>query len=83
MLSRALDTHADLRKPKDKEWIQILLSFLNSYVDGVGMRLLTHEDEKVTYVSSLVEELKSAAQGLKSGELSFLPGRVFNSPGIL
>lgn len=67
MLSRALDTHADLDKTKDVEWIHILLAFLKTYVDCQGMELLLHETDKIEYISQLVEALRVAAAGLPSG----------------
>lgn len=67
MLSRALDTHAKLHKPKDREWIHILLSFLKAYVDDFGKELLMHEEDKEVYVSQLVNEMRSAVCELDAG----------------
>lgn len=67
MLSRALDTHADLDKSKDTEWIHILLSFMKTYVDSQGRELLMHEEDKVEYLSRLVAALKVAVNTLDSG----------------
>lgn len=67
MLSRALNTHSDIGKPKDREWIHILLAFLKTYVDNLGMELLMLEDDKVAYVSQLVTAMKAAAVQLDSG----------------
>ncbi|KAG6825950.1 hypothetical protein H0H92_001746 [Tricholoma furcatifolium] len=64
MLSKALDTHADLRQEKDTEWIHILLSFLKSFVDSQGAELLMHEEDKVEYITRLVESLYQAATKL-------------------
>ncbi|KIM80718.1 hypothetical protein PILCRDRAFT_821974 [Piloderma croceum F 1598] len=61
MLSRALDTHAELQRPNDREWIHILLSFLKAYVEELGKEMLMHEDDKKEYVSRLVDELHAAA----------------------
>jgi hypothetical protein len=67
MLSRALDTHAQLQKPKDREWIHILISFLKAYVEELGKELLMHADDKKEYVSQLVKELHIAAKELDAG----------------
>ncbi|KAK0503134.1 hypothetical protein EDD18DRAFT_1136499 [Armillaria luteobubalina] len=63
MLSRALDIHESLEKPKDREWIHILLSFLSIYIES-GAELLLCEQDAHAYVSRLVGELKSAASEL-------------------
>jgi trafficking protein particle complex subunit 10 len=67
MLSRAIDTHAELQRPKDREWIHILLAFLKAYVEELGKELLLHEDDKKAYVSQLVGELHTAASKLDTG----------------
>ncbi|KAK7014963.1 trafficking protein particle complex subunit 10 [Favolaschia claudopus] len=66
MLSLALDTHAELDKTRDREWIHILLSFLKTFVDTVGLDLLMHEDDRVEYVSRLVQSMKDSATVLES-----------------
>ncbi|KAF8212360.1 trafficking protein particle complex subunit 10 [Mycena galopus ATCC 62051] len=67
MLSLALDTHAELDKTKDREWIHILLSFLKTYVDTVGLELLMHEEDRVEYISRLVLAMRETATTLDSG----------------
>lgn len=67
MLSLALDTHAELDKTKDREWIHILLSFLKTYVDTVGLDLLMHEEDSVEYISRLVQAMRHSATTLESG----------------
>ncbi|KAJ7582878.1 trafficking protein particle complex subunit 10 [Mycena floridula] len=64
MLSKALDIHASLEKPHDTEWIHILLSFLKTYVEGLGTELLMREEDKVQYVSKLVNEMQVASSTL-------------------
>ncbi|KAI0636805.1 trafficking protein particle complex subunit 10 [Trametes polyzona] len=64
MLNRALDIHASAEKPKDREWIHILLHFLRAYVDDMGMDLLLSTEDKEAYVSQLVAALKDAARDL-------------------
>ena len=70
MLSRAIDTHAELQKPKDREWIHTLLSFLRAYVESLDDKLLMHETDKSVYVSRLVTEMHTAAETLDTGNLS-------------
>ncbi|KAJ7452540.1 hypothetical protein B0H11DRAFT_2245998 [Mycena galericulata] len=66
MLSLALDTHAELDKSKDREWIHILLSFLKTYVDTVGLDLLMHEEDSTEYISRLVQAMRESATTLES-----------------
>jgi hypothetical protein len=72
MLSHALDTHMYLDKPKDSEWIHILLAYLKTYVESAGMELLIHEEDKVAYIYQLVDSLKVSADQLDSGTTSRL-----------
>lgn len=60
MLSHAVDTHAQLKKPKDREWIHILLSYLKTYVEELGNELLMHEDDKAAYVGRLIDEMRGS-----------------------
>ncbi|KAF9466293.1 trafficking protein particle complex subunit 10 [Collybia nuda] len=69
MLSRALDTHSDMKKPKDTEWIHILLSFLKSYIENLGSELLLHTGGQVTYMTKLVNDMSHAAAEL-DGDLA-------------
>ncbi|KAG5639493.1 hypothetical protein H0H81_000633 [Sphagnurus paluster] len=71
MLSRALDAHADFQQEKDTEWIHILLSFLKSYIENLGSELLMHEDDKVEYITKLVDNLRQAASKLETGRLAY------------
>ncbi|KAF7964535.1 hypothetical protein HWV62_6039, partial [Athelia sp. TMB] len=66
MLSQAIDTHAKLNNPKDREWIHITLSYLKTYVEELGNELLLHEDDKVAYVGKLIAEMRNASQDLES-----------------
>ncbi|THU92186.1 hypothetical protein K435DRAFT_829706 [Dendrothele bispora CBS 962.96] len=66
MLQRALETHAALGKPKDREWIHILLSFLSTYASSSGADMLMKEDEKIAYISGLIDALKVSASELES-----------------
>ncbi|KAI8998488.1 trafficking protein particle complex subunit 10 [Trametes punicea] len=66
MLNRALDIHAAAEKPKDREWIHILLHFLRAYVDDLGKDLLLSKQDSEAYVGRLVMALKDAAHELDS-----------------
>lgn len=72
MLSRALDTHSEMKKLKDTEWIHILLSFLKTYIENLGSEMLMHEDDKTAYVTKLVNDMGRAASELEGGTLSVL-----------
>ena len=67
MLNRALDIHAAAEKPRDREWIHVLLHFLRAYVEDMGRQLLMSEEDGAAYVQGLVTALKSAAEELDSG----------------
>ncbi|TBU35808.1 trafficking protein particle complex subunit 10 [Dichomitus squalens] len=64
MLNRALSIHEAAEKPKDREWIHVLLHFLRAYVDDGGKDLLLSEEDCKAYVEKLVAALKEAAQTL-------------------
>ncbi|KAF8911173.1 trafficking protein particle complex subunit 10 [Gymnopilus junonius] len=66
MLSRALDTHANLDTPKNVEWIHIVLSFLKTYVEHPDTEMLIHEADKVDYVTRLVGSLRTSVENLES-----------------
>jgi len=83
MLSRALDTYADLNKPKDEEWIRILLSFLQTYVDDAGEQWLMHAEDKLEYISNLVGAMSEAARNLESGDESTLIFSVYRLAHVL
>ncbi|KAI0327179.1 hypothetical protein GY45DRAFT_1328000 [Cubamyces sp. BRFM 1775] len=64
MLNRALDIHASAEKPRDREWIHILLHFLRAYVDDMGRDLLMNKEDSEAYVAHLVQALNDAAREL-------------------
>ncbi|KAL0580266.1 hypothetical protein V5O48_001771 [Marasmius crinis-equi] len=64
-LRHALDTHAALDKPRDREWIHILLSFMKTYAETSGAELLMAAEDRVTYISHLIEQMKTAAAELQ------------------
>lgn len=69
MLSRAIDTHAALEKPHDREWIHILLAFLKTYVNDRSTELVMSGQDIVEYIAGLVSALREAAGKLDSGHL--------------
>lgn len=71
MLSQALDTHSELGKEKDTEWIHVLLSFLKTYIETQGSELLIHEEDKVEYISQLVQAMKIVAAELQTGQSTY------------
>ncbi|TFK86916.1 hypothetical protein K466DRAFT_586827 [Polyporus arcularius HHB13444] len=66
MLNRALNIHEAAAKPKDREWIHVLLHFLRAYVEDMGRQLLMSEEDSAAYVQGLATQLKEAAQELDS-----------------
>ena len=67
MLNRALTIHEAAEKPRDREWIHVLLHFLRAYVEDMGRQLLMSEEDSTAYVQRLVAELRAATQELDSG----------------
>lgn len=66
MLSLALDTHQTLEKPKDGEWLHVLLSFLSAYSTHGPDLLLTQEDSEA-YLNGLITAMRTSANDLKQG----------------
>ncbi|KAF9264760.1 hypothetical protein L218DRAFT_979450 [Marasmius fiardii PR-910] len=64
-LCRALETHATLQKPRDREWIHVLLSFMKTYAESAGAELLMSAEDQVTYISHLLNQLTIAADELQ------------------
>ncbi|KAI6005747.1 trafficking protein particle complex subunit 10 [Pisolithus albus] len=63
MLSRAIDTHALLQKSRDREWIQLLLAFLRTYVTETNSEpLISHNTNH--YVTKLVTALREDSEKL-------------------
>lgn len=68
MLSRAIDTHAALKKPRDREWIHILLAFLKTYVNDRNTELVVSDEDIEDYITGLMSALREAAENLDSGQ---------------
>ncbi|KAG1764769.1 hypothetical protein EV702DRAFT_1283222 [Suillus placidus] len=65
MLSRALDIHAELENPQDREWIHILLAYLRTCTNDMSKELAS-EVNKEKSVTQLVRALRTAAANLDS-----------------
>lgn len=68
MLVQAIDTHSLLGTAKDRQWVDLALSFLGSYVDELGEDLLMQETDKTAYVGGLVKSLGEAVGLLDTGK---------------
>ena len=68
MLTRALDLYDSAEKPRDRDWLSILLEFLKAYVHDLGKALLITKDDHVAYTSSLIHALQEAARALDAGQ---------------
>ncbi|CAL1704950.1 unnamed protein product [Somion occarium] len=66
MLFQALGIHTAAEKPRDREWIFILLDFLKAYVQDLGKELLMNTEDHIEYVTSLVQALHEATQEAES-----------------
>ncbi|KAH7889469.1 trafficking protein particle complex subunit 10 [Phlebopus sp. FC_14] len=66
MLSRAIDTHAQLQRPRDREWIHILLAYLKTYVNDTSSDLLMSQEDLKEYATKLVNVLREGTERLDS-----------------
>lgn len=64
MLSQALNVYALAGTDRNKQWINIALSYLKACESGPNDELLTHQEDSVTYITNLVDSLKAAADQL-------------------
>ncbi|KAG2157362.1 trafficking protein particle complex subunit 10 [Suillus clintonianus] len=65
VLSRAIDIHAELEKPQDREWIHILLAYLRTYTNDISKELASEEEGEKS-VTQLITALHAAAKSLDS-----------------
>lgn len=68
MLTKALDLHDSVEKPRDREWLLVLLEYLKAYVHDLGKALLVTKEDHVAYTSSLVRALREAASAVETGQ---------------
>lgn len=72
MLHKALQTHSELEKPQDTEWLHMVLSFLKAYVEHQNDEMLIQEVDKVGYVSKLINSLRKSVECLDNGMFCLL-----------
>lgn len=65
VLSRALDIHAELKNPQDREWIHILLAYLRTCTNDMSKELTSEVDQEKS-VTQLIRALHTAAASLDS-----------------
>ncbi|KAG1768331.1 trafficking protein particle complex subunit 10 [Suillus occidentalis] len=65
VLSRALDIHAELENPQDREWIHILLAYLRTCTNDMSKELASGVDKEKS-VTQLMRALRTAAASLDS-----------------
>ena len=71
MLSQALNVYALAGTDRNKQWINIALSYLKVCESGPNNELLTHQEDSATYVTNLVDSLKAAVDQLSERSLFF------------
>jgi hypothetical protein len=71
MLSQALNVYALAGTDRNKQWINIALSYLKVCESGPNDDSLTHQDS-IAYITNLVDSLKAAVDQLSERSL-FLP----------
>lgn len=64
---QAMKLHSKLGKPKDREWVNVMLDFLKAYVGDLSQEFITQEEDKTEYISGLMSDLRTAASELDSG----------------
>jgi hypothetical protein len=63
MLSQALNVYVLAGTDRDKQWVNIALSYLKVCESGHG-EILTGQEDSATYIPNLVESLKAAVDQL-------------------
>jgi hypothetical protein len=64
MLSQALDVHVLAHTDRDKQWVNIALSYLKVCESCRNGELLTRQEDSATYITNLVDSLKTAEDQL-------------------
>jgi hypothetical protein len=67
MLSKAIGTHEQSGKEKNAEWINMLLNFLNTFVDEFQEGFVMESEDRRDYASNLVQKLQEASLELSEG----------------
>jgi hypothetical protein len=64
MLSQALNVHVLAGADRDKQWVNIALSYLKVCETGRNGDLLTRQEDSETNITNLVDSLKVAVDQL-------------------
>jgi hypothetical protein len=64
MLSQAINVYALAGTNRDKQWVNIVLKYLQLWSNGSINESLTRQDDSPTYIVNLVESLKLAVERL-------------------
>lgn len=72
MLSQALNVHALAGTDRNKQWVNIALSYLKLCESGPKDELIAHQEGSATYITNLVDSLRAAVDQLSERSL-FLP----------
>jgi hypothetical protein len=67
MLGRAVTAHADVGRPRDREWVLGALAYLRAYVEELGREVMMPDEDKRQWLGALVREVQEAAEGLDLG----------------
>lgn len=76
MLSQALDVYALADTDRNKQWINIALSYLKVCKSGPNDESLTQQEDSIMYITDLVESLKAAVDQLSERSLFLPPGPI-------
>lgn len=71
MLSQALNVYAVAGTDRNKQWINIALSYLKLCESGPKDELIPRQEDSATYITNLVDSLKAAVDQLGKRSLFF------------
>jgi len=64
MLSQAINVYAVAGTARDKQWVNIVLTYLKLFSSGFNGESLTHREDNTSYVTNLVDSLKAVVDEL-------------------
>ena len=67
MRHQAILVHAQSERTRDQEWVMLVTEFLRMYTSDFSREFLAQFMDPKAYLSTLTEQLKSAASKLESG----------------
>ena len=67
MRYQAIRIHAQSERARDQEWVMLVTEFLRMYASDLSQELLDQVMDPRAHLSTLTEQLKSAASELESG----------------